>query len=69
VNGLVSNAIKSDQTANELADEAFRLMEQAQLLLDRAGLTQAAAHLDYALGSIPDASGNPRMRNNPPLTL
>jgi hypothetical protein len=64
---FVSSANKSEQSSADLADEAFRLMEEAQVLLDRAGLTQAAAHLDHALACIPDRSGIfPRKRKNPP---
>jgi hypothetical protein len=70
VERLVSNATNSEPSGAQLAGEAFELMERAQLLLDRAGLTQAAAHLDHALASIPDASGAfPRRRKNPPPTF
>jgi hypothetical protein len=70
VNRLVSNATENKLSGTQLADEAFELMERAQLLLDQAGLTQAAAHLDHALASIPDASGIfPRKRKNPPPTF
>lgn len=67
---LVSSVNKSEQPSADLADQAFRLMEEAQTLLDRAGLTQAAAHLDHALACIPDRSGIfPRKRQNPPPTF
>lgn len=43
------------QTADsgELCDRAADLMEDALELLDAAGATQAAAHLDHALYAIP----------------
>jgi hypothetical protein len=67
---LVSNAAPSTPANTLLADEAFILMERAQLLLDHAGLTQAAIYLDHALALIPDGSGIfPRKRTSPPLTF
>ena len=54
----------------QLGAEAFILMERAQLLLDRAGLKLASAHLDHALSLIPDDSGAfPRERTNPPIAV
>lgn len=45
-------------------------MERAQLLLDQAGLTQAAIYLDHALALVPDGSGIfPRKRTNPEPTF
>lgn len=67
---LVSNAAPSTPANVLLADEAFILMERAQLLLDQAGLTQAAIYLDHALALVPDGSGIfPRKRTNPEPTF
>lgn len=66
----MSSAAPSTQANILLADEAFILMERAQLLLDKAGLTQPAIYLDHALALVPDGSGIfPRDRTNPELTL
>jgi hypothetical protein len=37
-----------------LCDEAFELMERALTLLDQAGQTRAAIHLDHAIAIIAD---------------
>lgn len=66
----MSNASPSTPANVLLADEAFILMERAQLLLDQAGLTQAAIYLDQALALVPDRSGIfPRNRTNPEPTF
>jgi hypothetical protein len=70
LNDLVNNAAPSEPANMQLADEAFVLMERAQMLLDQAGLTQAAVYLDHALALIPDATGIvPRTRTNPAPTF
>lgn len=66
----VTNASKQPVSIDELNAKAFMLMESAQLLLDQAGNTLAAAHLDQALASILDVCGvSPRQRTNPPPTI
>lgn len=52
----------------KLCDEAFALMERALVLLDSAGIADAAARLDHAICLVPDADGRtprPRSGNGP----
>jgi hypothetical protein len=64
----VNNAAHRELSSALFIDEAFELMERAQVLLDRAGLAVAAARLDHVLAVIPDGSGVvPRKRTNPPV--
>lgn len=58
------------ESGSALSDEAFVLMERALELLDRAGLHDAARHLDHAVCLVPDLDGNmPRVRLTQPLSL
>jgi hypothetical protein len=59
----VSTTTVSQREKAEAVEEAFKLMERALGLLDKAGQTMAANHLDHAISVIADDGVNmPRVR-------
>jgi hypothetical protein len=53
----IGAALKLPNPNSALWDEAFVLMERALEILDRAGLQEAAMHLDHAICLVPDLEG------------
>ncbi len=61
---VVTRLSNQSEEVTFIYDEAFSLMERAQILLDQVGLSAAAAHLDFAMSLVPDKTGTlPRPRH------